>query len=1066
MPFELTHNFVSKELAPRKHSEGEFDFFTVSLEGTFEVLFPGRLIRRASATFSHKFKVPRIEGGPVPLHGGTETVNKFIPLKLRIFSPDGAEFTGTEITATDLRKHRNLRGAPSGRWSFKLSGQSEKIFIDEDSSITNAKGTMGIAVIETVRNDSAPPLIDNKPITPASLSFSFDLFRVGTFIAEIKQPVLGMPWRGTMTLFDHRGTKVASTSSRTLRFAVGLAQLRPPRGAGRGFTLPRDIPKWKLEVRPPGGAVVGRPRISANVIAAGRIGIPAIKERIDKLLGPRGGFIEMFGENLGGTAFGRLRIKDVVAAETIQMHDLLDGFVKDAPGGDIEAFRVHTIASKSEDLARGLKLDVSTLKLGTIDVVIGPGVKLGAAVPSVRLSVVVSGAAKVKFRGQTLAMARVRGGKLDVEVGIKLAADGTPEVVTHIPDSPFDIDISNAVKAALLLVLGPAGLIGGLGVTEYVESEINGAMVTGARRLFADPTIAPRVLMMFFGAHLTHLPPRIEGDAFVFEHIAPIEPEARPTPGYQGAVGRGFTQVGSGGVNFIPPILGDTWASTNLAKIEHVVVVTMENRSYDHVLGYRANGGINDGADGLTDAMIATIEQAPGGPFDVRDLQRAGFDANAAGRKTRLPKGVGHDVEDVAEQLEFRVPGPDGRQINSPRGFVENFKPRLKSNPLGVVADDVIGFYGADNLPFFAYLAENYAYCDRYFCSHPGPTLPNRMYSLVGDVQYDRHGFPIFANNNSDNFLLSRQHTIYDFLLRKGLDFRVYESEPSATMLRLFARYATDQQKIVPRDRLEVDVAPGGRGLPAFTVIEPALHHHPQNDDHPDADMHRGQIFLRDVYNTLRSNPAIWEKTLLIITYDEHGGLYDHVVPPIADVYGVPTGSGLPPIFITGTPVGRRRQLRGGPILPATLKTTVAVQPPTIVSLQPLVPAPLPIPYGVRVPTFVVSPWTTRGKGPSTVLDHCSILKTVLARFMGDSKPFLSDRVNAAQSFDGYLTEAAPRMNVPPFTGSLPDLPLGVRRAPSGTTRIITPPLSRAAMRAGPVDFHDLTGRWARQLGR
>jgi len=251
MPFELTHNFVAQDIKPQKHSEGEFDFFHVSLEGKFEVLFSGRLLRRASATFSHKIKVHPGEGEPPPLHGGYETINKIIPLTLKIFTPDGLEFSGTDITRADLVKHRNLRGAPSGPWSFKLTGASKHIFIDEDSSITNAKGVLGIGVIETVPNESAPRLIDNKPITPASQSFSFDLFRVGTFVAEISQPLLGAAWRGTMALFDHRGTQVASTSSRELSFAVGLAQLRPPRSAGGPFfPLPRGVPKWKLEIRP------------------------------------------------------------------------------------------------------------------------------------------------------------------------------------------------------------------------------------------------------------------------------------------------------------------------------------------------------------------------------------------------------------------------------------------------------------------------------------------------------------------------------------------------------------------------------------------------------------------------------------------------------------------------------------------------------------------------------------------------------------------------------------------------------------------------------------------------
>jgi hypothetical protein len=132
------------------------------------------------------------------------------------------------------------------------------------------------------------------------------------------------------------------------------------------------------------------------------------------------------------------------------------------------------------------------------------------------------------------------------------------------------------------------------------------------------------------------------------------------------------------------------------------------------------------------------------------------------------------------------------------------------------------------------------------------------------------------------------------------------------------------------------------------------------------------------------------------------------------------------------------------------------------VQLQPL---SLPIPYGVRVPTFVVSPWTVRGKGPSLVLDHCSILKTVLARFLGAEKPFFRDRVNASLSFDNFLTGAAPRMDVPP-SPSLPPLPIGDRKALSPTSRITTPPLSRKDLRERQADYHDLSGRWARQLGR
>jgi len=218
-------------------------------------------------------------------------------------------------------------------------------------------------------------------------------------------------------------------------------------------------------------------------------------------------------------------------------------------------------------------------------------------------------------------------------------------------------------------------------------------------------------------------------------------------------------------------------------------------------------------------------------------------------------------------------------------------------------------------------------------------------------------------------------------------------------------------------------------------VIEPQMHSQPEDDDHPAADMHRGQIFLKGVYDALTSNRALWESTLLIISYDEHGGFYDHVVPPIADVYNTLSGS---PVLETGV------LLKASSTKPSPLLTTS---------------------YGVRVPAFVVSPWTGRGKGPSVTLDHCSILKTVLARFLGAEKPFLSDRVSASHSFEAFLTETAPRMNVPPSPPLRP-LPFDPQQPLSPTSQIMTRPLSRQEMREGPVDYHELTGRWARQLGR
>ena len=225
--------------------------------------------------------------------------------------------------------------------------------------------------------------------------------------------------------------------------------------------------------------------------------------------------------------------------------------------------------------------------------------------------------------------------------------------------------------------------------------------------------------------------------------------------------------------------------------------------------------------------------------------------------------------------------------------------------------------------------------------------------------------------------------------------------------------------------------------------------------------MYRGQIFVKGVYDALRSNPAVWQKTLLLITYDEHGGLYDHVVPPIADVLS-PGSPGKVDTGVGGGVLqraGHRAAAVGHPekagVLAGALVAddesdagdarSMARRPPGDDDPGPGPgdggddPRPRPGPgpgggdpdnphwppppqtreriyirYGVRVPTFVVSPWVKPGVGPSLVLDHCSILKTVLARFGGGSRPFLNDRVHASQSFEAFLTEAQPRTSVPP----------------------------------------------------
>ena len=520
-----------------------------------------------------------------------------------------------------------------------------------------------------------------------------------------------------------------------------------------------------------------------------------------------------------------------------------------------------------------------------------------------------------------------------------------------------------------------------------------------------------------------------QGDSIVIDYVSPVEPEPKPNKSYIGVIGRSIEKDPvQPGWKISPPTLGDTSGADNLrTKIQHIVVVMMENRSFDHVLGYRAQLPNAQNENGLTEELIKFLgDHEP--PFNIEALNSVDeIPKNIVGLRTRFPAHVGHHFTDVVQQLdpEHQLQTGSGLMINGPQGFVDNFEPKIGRT--GLDKNDVLGYYTGEDLEIYKFLAENYAYCQQYFSSHPGPTIPNRMYWLTGDVQYDRTGEAILENPNSDNLHFSRALNIFDILERKNISWRVYESFPSVAMLRLFARYATNNTHIVDIKSLEADIAAGN--LPSVTFIEPAMHHEPQADDHPIADMFDGQHFIKRVYDALRSKKEIWRNTLLIITYDEHGGFYDHVIPPIADAF----------------------TQRASPTDELTLDTSFKND--------------MTIPYGVRVPTFVASPWVPSGKGPDVVLDHCSIIKTILARFCGESRPFLSDRVDASHSFEPFLTQSEPRLDEVPSSPSIPPIFSPGRRSDRIRT-IITKPVTKKELDEGTADFHEITGMLARILGR
>ena len=668
-----------------------------------------------------------------------------------------------------------------------------------------------------------------------------------------------------------------------------------------------------------------------------------------------------------------------------------------------------------------LRADISTLQVRAIQVTVGQGSGADAGLPTLRVNVLMAGELVVRLGGFALATVAVRGQAITLAVSVKLDAAGGLAAVTTVRPDLLDLDLRWAAALAAGVLGGPMLVLGVAGVTPLIENYANDLIVTLATDVVQGAMAqAPRILAMALGGCYQLQSVRADAQDIVVDYVASNEPDPKLSGDYSGAIGRDHVVLQPGKFRFMPA-LGDTWAAGNLNKIEHIVVVMMENRSYDHVLGYRARTPEAHPSDGLSDALITSL----GVP--VRNLALSGLAI-----KTKFAKSVGHHVRDVAQQLSQQVPGPGGAPVNSPQGFIANFEPKVAdpAHAQGLVNEDVLGDYDGQALPFDGYLADHDATSDRYFCAHPGPTLPNRMFAVSGALQTSRSGEAMVDNNNFGNFLLSRANTVFDVLSRKGVGWRIYESQPSVTMLRMFARYAGDNTNIVDIARLRQDISSGN--LPPVAMVEPAMRHFPAGDDHPVADMLQGQLFLKSVYDQLSAKPALWAKTLLVITYDEHGGFYDHVVPPVADVrYHDATGGRQ-----TDGGSGRGSSTGGSAGAPAQGLFT---------------------PYGVRVPTFVVSPWVPAGRGPRITLDHCSILKTILARFCPTERPFLSDRVNASNSLNAFLSETAPRLaQVPPPPG----IPVPTRGAAERVGKLTTQPISQAQMADGDLDYHDLTGSW------
>ncbi len=294
--------------------------------------------------------------------------------------------------------------------------------------------------------------------------------------------------------------------------------------------------------------------------------------------------------------------------------------------------------------------------------------------------------------------------------------------------------------------------------------------------------------------------------------------------------------------------------------IDHVVVLMMENRSFDHMLGWLP------GANGVQAGR--TFVDTSGASFSSHLLTK--FQNCSSADPNHSFSG--------------------GRtQFNG--GAMDGF---LKTAPVGDTFP--IGYYGESDVPFFAIAARHWTICDTYHCSMLGPTWPNRFYMHAGQTDRLTTG----GNTIDTNSLLSiLSPTIWDLAAAAGINARYYFSDSAFTAL-WGGKYANIS---FPLATFQADAAAGK--LPAISFVDPRFSGEcagTSNDDHPLADIRNGQVLMNVVYQALVNSPN-WARTLFIINYDEWGGFADHVAPPLAPVsaHEVKVGNVDTPVKADGT---------------------------------------------------------------------------------------------------------------------------------------------------------------------
>ena len=444
-----------------------------------------------------------------------------------------------------------------------------------------------------------------------------------------------------------------------------------------------------------------------------------------------------------------------------------------------------------------------------------------------------------------------------------------------------------------------------------------------------------------------------------------------------------------------------------LDNIKHIVHVMFENRSLDNVLGWL----YADTGNRPPHMIITGANRPPQTPFYLGLKENTYFNLDKEGRKHYVTKGTNGymNVPSIDPNEEYQF-------VNNQCFEVTQGNPVYgQMATMGGFYKDFYGFdfpyqimqtYTPQELPVINGIARNFAVCDKWFSSLPTQTNCNRAFAGTGNsigINPQTGRKEAWVNNQFDIFKLKVnfcERTVWNVLSENNYsspdDWMIFYSElwPPLDYWAKFC-YTRDmfeqlKDKKFDQNFASIDTfmqkARQGK-LPAYSFIEPdwglkkwhfGLN---GNDYHPPCNLGPGEQFLNEIYNAVTSNRDAWNQTLFVITFDEHGGTYDHEFTP----WGAKPPWGKNPAPPCERDFGFNR-------------------------------------FGVRIPALFVSPYIEAGtvfRSDVTCVpyDHTSLISTVLRwKKVPLYKWDLGERVMNAPTFETILTRSTPRTDIPHFT--------------------------------------------------